>query len=143
MAVNLAADVHRLGFAKYDASVVFFRCPHEPLCLPFGRFAKSEYFGIGLQPRQPLLATLLEFGFLRFETMARFDGVADAIDKRTAGLPEQVADGGGIGIVPAKRCDAGCTVDSARVLRVPGTWNCKNGLQRPVKLLWIGQDFDF
>ena len=41
------------------------------------------------------------------------------------------------------RCDAGCTVDSARVLRVPGTWNCKNGLQRPVKLLWIGQDFDF
>ena len=84
MAVNLAADVHRLGFAKYDASVVFFRCPHEPLCLPFGRFAKSEHFGIGLQPRQPLLATLLEFGFLRFETMARFGGVADAIDKRTA-----------------------------------------------------------
>ena len=108
-----------------------------------GASPNPEYFGIGLQPRQPLLATLLEFGFLRFETMARFDGVADAIDKRTAGLPEQVADGGGIGIVPAKRCDAGCTVNSARVLRVPGTWNCKNGLQRPVKLLWIGQDFDF
>ena len=113
MAVNLAADVHRLGFAKYDASVVFFRCPHEPLCLPFGRFAKSEYFGIGLQPRQPLLATLLEFGFLRFETMARFDGVADAIDKRTAGLPEQVADGGGIGIVPANNPGSGLGHDQA------------------------------
>ena len=87
------AVADRLGFAKYDASVVFFRCPHEPLCLPFGRFAKSEYFGIGFQPRQPLLATLLEFGFLRFETMARFDG-SETVEKlhvQVPGLPFQVA----------------------------------------------------
>ena len=55
---SLKTEVHRLGFAKYDASVVFFRCPHEPLCLPFGRFAKSEYFGIGLQKA----ANLTSFG---------------------------------------------------------------------------------
>ena len=81
--------------------------------LPFGRFAKSEYFGIGLQPPQPLLATLFEFGFLRFETMARFDGVVDAIDKRSAGLPEQVPDGGGISIVPANDPGAGLGHDHA------------------------------
>jgi hypothetical protein len=40
------------------------------------------------------------------------------------------------------RCDAGCTVNSAQVLRVPGTWNCKTELRRPVRLLWLGKDYD-
>ena len=40
------AVADRLGFAKYDASVVFFRCPHEPLWrAPPGqnRFWHSEH----------------------------------------------------------------------------------------------------
>ena len=41
------------------------------------------------------------------------------------------------------RCDAVCTVNSARVLRVPGTWNCKTEIRRPVQLVGMGQDFDF
>jgi hypothetical protein len=41
------------------------------------------------------------------------------------------------------RCDAGCTIDSARILRVPGTWNCKTEPRRPVQLLWLGEDYDF
>jgi hypothetical protein len=41
------------------------------------------------------------------------------------------------------RCDAGCTIDSARILRVPGTWNCKTEPRRPAQLLWLGEDYDF
>lgn len=42
------------------------------------------------------------------------------------------------------RCDAGCTIDSARVLRVPGTFNRKVEPARPVKLLGIQEtDYDF
>lgn len=41
------------------------------------------------------------------------------------------------------RCDAGCTTDRARLLRVPGTFNCKGGQKRPVKLLWLGASYDF
>ena len=42
------------------------------------------------------------------------------------------------------RCDAGCTIDSARVLRVPGTFNRKIDPPRPVKLLGIQEtDYDF
>ena len=41
------------------------------------------------------------------------------------------------------RCDVGCTVDAARILRVPGTWNCKAEEKRPVQLLWLGEDYDF
>jgi hypothetical protein len=41
------------------------------------------------------------------------------------------------------RCDAGCTVDAARILRVPGTWNCKSEPRRAVQLLWLGNDYDF
>jgi hypothetical protein len=41
------------------------------------------------------------------------------------------------------RCDACCTVDAARILRVPGTWNCKNEPKRPVRLVWLGEDYDF
>jgi hypothetical protein len=41
------------------------------------------------------------------------------------------------------RCDACCTVDAARILRVPGTWNCKTEPKRPVQLLWLGDDYDF
>jgi hypothetical protein len=41
------------------------------------------------------------------------------------------------------RCDACCTVDAARILRVPGTWNCKTEPRRPVQLIWLGQDYDF
>jgi len=40
------------------------------------------------------------------------------------------------------RCDAGCTVDAARLLRVPGTWNRKIEPRRPVKLAWLGNDYD-
>jgi hypothetical protein len=35
------------------------------------------------------------------------------------------------------RCDAGCTVDSARVLRVPGTLNYKRHEKPPVSLRWL------
>lgn len=42
------------------------------------------------------------------------------------------------------RCDAGCTIDSARVLRVPGTFNYKLDPQRPVLLLGLREtDYDF
>ncbi len=42
------------------------------------------------------------------------------------------------------RCDAGCTIDSARVLRVPGTFNRKIDPPRPVRLLGIQEtDYDF
>ena len=44
------------------------------------------------------------------------------------------------------RCDAGCTIDSARVLRVPDTFNYKTTPPRPVKLLAIkdaAKDYDF
>ena len=42
------------------------------------------------------------------------------------------------------RCDAGCTVDSARVLRVPGTLNCKIDPPRPVVLLGLKEtDYEF
>jgi hypothetical protein len=41
------------------------------------------------------------------------------------------------------RCDAGCTVDAARILRVPQTWNCKTEARRPVQLVWLGEDYDF
>jgi len=40
-------------------------------------------------------------------------------------------------------CDAGCTVDAARILRVPSTWNCKIEHRRPVQLVWLGNDYDF
>ena len=41
------------------------------------------------------------------------------------------------------RCDAGCTIDAARILRVPQTWNCKTEPRRPVQLVWMGNDYDF
>lgn len=42
------------------------------------------------------------------------------------------------------RCDAGCTTDRARVLRVPETFNYKTDPRRPVKLLGpLGKDYDF
>jgi hypothetical protein len=44
------------------------------------------------------------------------------------------------------RCDAGCTIDAARVLRVPNTFNFKTQPPRPVKLLAIkeaNKDYDF
>jgi len=42
------------------------------------------------------------------------------------------------------RCDAGVTADSARVLRVPGTFNYKQQPARPVKLLGMkDNDYDF
>jgi hypothetical protein len=41
-------------------------------------------------------------------------------------------------------CDAGCTTDSARVLRVPGTKNFKSDPPRPVTILHErGPDYDF
>ena len=42
------------------------------------------------------------------------------------------------------RCDVQCTIDAARVLRVPDTWNCKSDPKRPVKLLALTPaDHDF
>ena len=41
------------------------------------------------------------------------------------------------------RCDAGCTTDRARILRVPDTFNWKGGKKRPVKLLWLGECYEF
>jgi Domain of unknown function (DUF927) len=42
------------------------------------------------------------------------------------------------------RCDAGCTIDSARVLRVPGTFNRKIDPPRAVRLLGLQEtDYDF
>jgi len=41
-------------------------------------------------------------------------------------------------------CDLGVTIDSARVLRVPGTWNLKLDQRRPVTLLDLKEnDYDF
>jgi hypothetical protein len=47
---------------------------------------------------------------------------------------------GGLKVAAIKfglRCDSGCTVDSARVLRVPGTLNYKRRPNRPVSLRWL------
>lgn len=41
------------------------------------------------------------------------------------------------------RCDAGVTIDSVRLLRVPGTWNHKTVPPRPVKMLLLHNDYDF
>lgn len=41
------------------------------------------------------------------------------------------------------RCDSGCTIDSARVLRVPDTKNCKQEPLRPVRLAGARTDFDY
>jgi DNA primase catalytic subunit len=41
------------------------------------------------------------------------------------------------------RCDVGCTTDRARLLRVPGTFNWKGGQKRPVKLLRLGECYEF
>ncbi len=42
------------------------------------------------------------------------------------------------------RCDVGCTIDPARVLRVPDTLNFKSQPARPVKLLIMAPtDHDF
>lgn len=41
------------------------------------------------------------------------------------------------------KCDTGCTIDGARVLRVPGTYNCKLDAPRPVGLAGgrVGHDY--
>jgi hypothetical protein len=41
------------------------------------------------------------------------------------------------------KCDTQCTVDSARVLRIPDTFNCKLETPRPVTLAGAGLDFDY
>ena len=42
------------------------------------------------------------------------------------------------------RCDLSVTTDRARVLRVPGTFNRKTSIPRPVRLLYLGErDVDF
>lgn len=41
------------------------------------------------------------------------------------------------------RCDGGLTTDAARVLRVPGTSNWKTGHARPVRLVYLGDDYTF
>jgi hypothetical protein len=41
------------------------------------------------------------------------------------------------------KCDTQCTIDSARVLRVPDTFNRKSSPPRPVKLLKPGQGHDY
>jgi hypothetical protein len=40
-------------------------------------------------------------------------------------------------------CDGGCTIDSARILRVPNTFNWKTDPPRPTKILGLGRDIDF
>ena len=40
-------------------------------------------------------------------------------------------------------CDGGCTVDGARILRVPGTLNWKVRPARPTKVLGLGKEVDF
>lgn len=37
-------------------------------------------------------------------------------------------------------CDQQCTIDSARILRVPGTWNAKSDPPKPVELMLLGGD---
>jgi hypothetical protein len=41
------------------------------------------------------------------------------------------------------KCDAGLTTDTARVLRVPGTYNRKRDRAKPVVLKGLGRDYDF
>lgn len=41
------------------------------------------------------------------------------------------------------KCDIGCTIDSARVLRVPGTFNYKQLPLRPVVVKGFGPSYDF
>lgn len=41
------------------------------------------------------------------------------------------------------KCDAGLTTDAARVLRVPGTFNCKFTPPAPVRLAHLGAAYDF
>jgi hypothetical protein len=41
------------------------------------------------------------------------------------------------------KCDTQCTVDCARVLRIPDTFNRKQGGARPVKIVGTVQDFDY
>jgi hypothetical protein len=40
-------------------------------------------------------------------------------------------------------CDLPVTIDSARILRVPGTFNYKSNPPKPVKLAALGQDYEF
>jgi uncharacterized protein DUF927 len=40
-------------------------------------------------------------------------------------------------------CDGGCTIDSARILRVPNTFNYKTEPPRPTKVLSLGGSYDF
>ena len=37
-------------------------------------------------------------------------------------------------------CDQQCTIDSARILRIPGTWNAKSDPPKPVELMLLGQE---
>lgn len=41
------------------------------------------------------------------------------------------------------KCDTQCTIDSARILRVPDTFNCKQEAKRPVRLAGQRLDFDY
>lgn len=41
------------------------------------------------------------------------------------------------------KCDTQCTVDSARVLRPPNTWNCKLEQKRPTRFIGTPLDFDY
>lgn len=41
------------------------------------------------------------------------------------------------------KCDTQCTVDSARILRVPDTFNHKSGEPRPVRLLSMGEEVSY
>lgn len=41
------------------------------------------------------------------------------------------------------KCDTQVTIDSARILRVPDTWNRKQEVARPVKLVGARLDFDY
>jgi hypothetical protein len=41
------------------------------------------------------------------------------------------------------RCDTQCTIDSARVLRIPDTFNHKTGTPRPVRIAGTPTDFDY
>jgi predicted P-loop ATPase len=41
------------------------------------------------------------------------------------------------------KIDAGCTTDAARVLRIPETLNYKSDPPKPVKLMGLGEDYEF
>ena len=41
------------------------------------------------------------------------------------------------------KCDTQCTVDSARILRAPGTYNCKSEAKRPVRIVGTPVEFDY